>query len=63
MKNPQESRCSFVKTHHYLSQVLKFNVIQIMSEHLHIYLGLPDPEDKGTVNLQYVRKNLPNNKV
>ena len=61
MKKPQESRSSFVKTHHYVSQLLKSKVIQIRSGHLHIYmyLGLPDPEDKGTMNLQDVRNNLP----
>jgi hypothetical protein len=63
MKKPQESRSFFVKTHHCPSQLLKFKVIQIMSGHLHTYLGLPDPEDKGTMNLQDIRNNMPNNKV
>lgn len=34
-----------------------------MLGHYHIHLGLPDTEDKGTMNLQDVKNNLPNNKV
>jgi len=52
-----------VKTHHYPSQLLKFKVILITSGHLHTYRGLPDHEDKGTMNLQDITNNLPNNKV